>query len=442
MADQPAAAAQIAASIIAQGWIDQYQPQLRQRRVRNEAAVTSTDVVVVPADGLVYADAITLAGKATIGGTWRARFEYASSADAFATWSGIGFGSTVASGAQSLLAWDLGGLDASLTYKIRFQIYDASGAGGAFVTQLGTWQADHTAPPTLTSPADLTIVSTAAAQSFAWTFIDPDAGHAQTSYALRRTRQADGEIRWWRASDSTWQAIETFNPTATQSVNIPAGAWQADGPYAWTVATQDTLLKSSLYSAARSVEFSAPSAAAIVLPIAAGNLVTQGVTMTWTASEQAKYRARLLTGGGFTTVLQDTGIVASASARSVALAGAANGTTVRFELTVYSEKGLATVVTRDKPVVYTGPTTPTAIGTGLANPPRASIAITNPGGGDPFASNSILRSDDGGVSYAVIATGITVSATYVDHHVGAGLTYSYKVRAYGTGDTFTDSAVI
>jgi hypothetical protein len=301
--------------------------------------------------------------------------------------------------------------------------------------------AQTTYPPTLTAPADGAAVNGLAAIAFTWTYNDPDGG-TQNAYALRRIRASTGASEWWRASDSTWQATETWNVTATQGVTLPAGAWLTFGEYwSWSAATKTSGTQApSTYAPYRTLMVSSAPAPVITAPTS--NLTTQSRTLSWTVPTQSRYRARLLTGGGFTTVLHDTGEVANAFTRSVVLAGAATGSTVRFELTVWNADGVPQVVTTDKTVTYTGPTQPTAVGSTPAGPPRARLVITNPGGGDTFASNSILRSSDGGATYAVIATGVASGATFDDFAVGAGKTYSYKVRAYGTGDTFTDSAVI
>jgi hypothetical protein len=295
--------------------------------------------------------------------------------------------------------------------------------------------------PTLGAPADGAAVNGLAAIAFTWTYNDPDGG-TQNAYALRRIRATTGASEWWRASDSTWQPAETWNTTSTQGVTLPSGAWLTFGEYwSWSAATRTSGPgATSAYAPYRTLLVSSAPVPIITAPLT--NLTTQSRTLSWTVPSQSRYRARLLTGGGFTTVLHDTGEVASELARSVVLAGAATGTTVRFELTVWNADGVPQVVTTDKTVTYTGPTQPTAVGSTPAGPPRARLVITNPGGGDAFASNSILRSSDGGATYAVIATGVASGATFDDFAVGAGRTYSYKVRAYGTGDTFTDSAVI
>lgn len=437
----PTAQAPVQTATVVSAW--QPPPPLNPAEIGDKlvqgGAAAGAIAITAPLAGGVYS-ALTLAAVATLGGPWYARFEYATSADGYVAYTFIGNGAVVASGQLSTLGWPLGPLDGSLTYRVRATPIDQSGAPGVPTTMSGTFRIGHVTAPTATAPADAALLDSTIAEVFSWTFNDPDGG-AQTAYALRRVRAADGVAQWWRASDASWQAVETYNVTATTNVSVAAGQWSPGG-YTWAVSTKDALGLASPYSTARSVALSAAVPATITTPVAAGNLTTQGVTVAWTVAEQVRYRVRLLTGGGFTTVLVDSGIVADAVARSYAVSGAANGTTVRIELTTYNADGLGATVTRDKPVVYTGPTAPTAIGSGLANPPRAHLVITNPGGGDTFASNSVYRSDDGGATYALVKTGLGASPTWDDVAVAAGATYSYKVRAYGTSDTFTDSAVI
>lgn len=406
-----------------------------------DVAPTAPEIVVPVGGGLYTTLTLSATTVETTGETWYAKFEYATSADAFASWTLIGNGAQVAAGSPSTLTWPLGPLDVTRTYKVRATAYDQFGLSSGTTTMGGVFQVDHVLAPTVTAPADAAILDSLATQTFTWTFNDPDAGHAQIEYALRRTRQSDGQQRWWRASDSSWQSSEVYNASGAGSAAFTAGLWDR-GVYTWAVATRDTMGGASAYTTDRSVTLTPLITPSITAPPSAGNLTTQAGTAVWTVNEQIKYRLRLLTGGGFTTVLSDTGVVASTSARSAAWSGAANGTTVRFELTTWSVDNLPSTVTRDKSVVYTGPTAPTAIASVIGSPPRVRLVVTNPGGGDTFASNSILRSDDGGVTYNVIASGLGAGVTYDDHTVGAGKTYSYKVRAYGAASTFTDSAVI
>lgn len=56
-----------------------------------------------------------------------------------------------------------------------------------------------------------------------WTFNDPDTvNDAQTAYALSRQIGVD-PVEYWRASDSTWQATEQKNTSATTQVTLPGG---------------------------------------------------------------------------------------------------------------------------------------------------------------------------------------------------------------------------
>lgn len=323
--------------------------------------------------------------------------------------------------------------------RARLEVRNYKDAKGRF-----TLAVQATYAPTLTSPADNSVQNGIGAIAFAWTYNDPDGG-TQHAYAFKRVKTSTGAETWWRASDSTWQSVETWNVSSTQGVTIPGAGWQpyTKGEYwQWTAATKTSGTQApGPYATQRTLRISEAFAPVITAP--ATNLTTQSRTLTWTVNEQRKYRARLLTGGGFTTVLDDTGIVTDSITRSVLMEGAQNGTTVRFEITVWNNDDLALTSTTDKTVTYTGPTTPTAIATGLATPsPHVSLAITNPAGGDTFASNTIYRSDDGGATYNVIATAVIEDATYLDFAVAPGASYRYKVRAYGTADTFSDSAVV
>lgn len=112
--------------------------------------------------------------------------------------------------------------------------------------------------PTLDLPVNAATIEADLANTFQFDATDPDAGDSTSAFALKII--IDGVTRYWRVSDNTWQAAETYNawvttfPAADKQVVIPADAFysfDADGAGTWSVSVKDTAGLASAYSATR-----------------------------------------------------------------------------------------------------------------------------------------------------------------------------------------------
>lgn len=323
-----------------------------------------------PSNGQVYNTSITLSATATDpdGGTWHSLWEY--SPNSGTNWFAVpGTGSEVASGSASTLAWDVSALGQGTTYTVRAWSVDPIGMSSSTLTMTGAFTIDHNlAPnaPTLVAPANAVPLDMTLAQLFDWTFSDPNVGDTQSAYALKFRRVSDSLLRWYNGT-TTLATTETFNSSATDSVTVLANTFTVKGEaWAWSVATKDSGGPSGIatgpYSAERTVTWSSKVNPTITDPTAGSpaTIPSATYTMAWTVGEQTQYRARLLTGAGFTTVIQDSGVTTDSATRAFALGAMANGATVRFELTTWNNEGLiSNVVTQDKTVSYVPPTGPT-----------------------------------------------------------------------------------
>jgi hypothetical protein len=295
--------------------------------------------------------------------------------------------------------------------------------------------------PTLTLLAQDSTVRVDQAQTFTWTFNEPTrAGATQAAYAFKRRRLVGNTVEWWRASDSAWVPVETWNATATASVTIGASAWTGyDGfDYAWTVATQNDQGGNGPYADERRVRFSLRVDPTITGP---ATVATANFNITWSVTRQSAFQVRLLQGA---TVIKDSGKVAEKLTRSYNVGPAANGAVLTLEVTTWNDDDLqSAVVTVSRTVAYvSAPSIPTIVVTTPLAPPHARIVITNPGGGDTVVSNEVWRSTTGVAgSFTRVATGVALNGTYDDFAVSQGGTYYYFVRAIGTSDTIRDSAV-
>lgn len=228
-----------------------------------------------------------------------------------------------------------------------------------------------------------------------WEFSDPDSGQTQGSYALSRQIGA-GTIQYWRASDSTWQAVETQNSTATTQVTLPA-SWGAgtDAAHSYRVRVWDSAnVGAAGYSPVWQVVPSVLVNPAISTPTNAQVLNLDAMTVTWTAAEQTAYRIKLETNPATTTVY-DSGWVSDAAATftydvPVTLT---NGGSYTVTVQTRNNEGLAsTVATRNFSVQYTAP--PPVVSTFTASTASGWITVTPssnaPAGLQPSVTNMDL----------------------------------------------------
>lgn len=156
-----------------------------------------------------------------------------------------------------------------------------------------------TAPTWVVGAAGTVITNGAAADvsqslTFDWNHNDPNTADTQSQYALKRTI-GGGSPQWWRTSDSTWQAVETFNTSATTAVTLTSGQWvggggAADPAHVYQVATKDSGGLTSPYSSNLGVVPSTRVDPTLTAPVGGSTLNTGLVAATWTITEQSAYR--------------------------------------------------------------------------------------------------------------------------------------------------------
>jgi hypothetical protein len=132
-----------------------------------------------------------------------------------------------------------------------------------------------------------------------WNFNDPNPAEAQSAYALQR-QIGGAAAQWWRTSDSTWQAVETWNSTSTTSVTLTPTQWvggggAADATHVYRVATKDNGFGTltSPYSAGLSIVPSARIDPTVTAPTVNQILNSGTVGVTWTVTEQSQWRVQL-----------------------------------------------------------------------------------------------------------------------------------------------------
>lgn len=211
-----------------------------------------------------------------------------------------------------------------------------------------------------------------------WKFNDPDASDTQGSYAVRRQIGA-GAFAYWRASDSTWQAAEVQNTSATTQLTLASG-WgsNADANHSYAVKTWDASGLASPYSAALVLVPSVKVNPTIDIPVDLSTWPTDHVTITWTVAEQTAYRA-VLCFFGVPLEGTDTGkVVSTATTHSFARL-MENNFQFSVRLWTWNNEGLQSTMDENSFLVqFVPPRTPTI--TVSPDPVRGynTIKVTNP----------------------------------------------------------------
>ncbi|HEY9249251.1 MAG TPA: hypothetical protein VIO38_08975 [Rariglobus sp.] len=282
--------------------------------------------------------------------------------------------------------------------------------------------------PTLTTPADASVLDRATAQRFAWVFSDPDTsnGDSQSAYSVRYRRAGTADA-WtdtgWVASPSSWH-------------DFPAGTFAA-GDYEWQAATKDAQGVAGPFSgSAFFTAGDAPPAPSITGPPNGGTVGTDPATLTWSTPDQDAYQVQVLDGA---TVVHDTGTVTTTAARSVSLPFPDNNTTRTLRVRVL-DGGLwspwaAVTVT----VAYTTPAVPALTLTPDDTTGTITVAVTHPapvGDQPPVISHDVWVREVGETGDGIrVAAAITGDYTW--QFPASGIDYEARVRAYA--DTGTSS---
>lgn len=282
-----------------------------------------------------------------------------------------------------------------------------------------------------------------------WTFNDPYPGDTQGKYALRRQIGA-GSYEYWNAGTTSWGASEVENTSSTTQVAL-ASSWGSDGDanHKYAVKTWDAAGLEGSYSSELTVIPSAQDNPTISSPADAGTVTAPSVTVTWSASTQTAYKARLLSSAS--AELESTGWVTSTDTSHTFAYTLANSTDYKVEVTTKNDEGLASDAdTNSFSVSFTPPSTPTLTATASDANGYITVAITNPGAGATESYNDVfVRVASGGradIDRPVggdgirIASGVAVDGSFIDRAVASGTDYEYLVRAVADTGATADSA--
>lgn len=373
--------------------------------------------------------------------------DYVRLTDTWGTWTAVS-GSPAVIGANV----DNFGVKASTYGDASYGPYYATGTTPFTLNYTAQSQSYSPTTPTWDAPTNGTAQDVASSLLLDWRFSDPDPGDTQSKYALSR-QVAAGTLEYWRTSDSTWQLTEQQNTSSTTSVTLTATQWSLDGlangatdtSHTYKVKVWDVANNPSSYSAANTIIPSTVVNPAITAPTAAQVLTTDHVTLTWTATEQTKYRILLTNTTPGTGQVYDSGWVTDSATRSVVVPYTlSNATGWTVSLQTANNEGLAsTAQTRNFTVSFTAPATPTLVATPVPASGWIAVAITNPapGGGQPaVASNELWRRVTGTTTTVRVGLNVANNGTVNDWRAVSGVPYDYQVIVTGVNGTSASSA--
>lgn len=213
-----------------------------------------------------------------------------------------------------------------------------------------------------------------------WDFSDIDPTDSQSAYAVQRQIGA-GALNYWRASDSTWQSTEQKNTSGTTALTLSTG-WGSGSDAATTFKAKvwDETDVASAYSAGFTVIPSVVVNPSLTLPTVDQVIGTPNLTVTWTASEQTKFKIKLSPNPNPDSVtFYDSGWVVSTALSYIVPFVLDNKSAYTVTLQTANNEGLASVVqTRNFTSDFVAPGTPTVVLTPLPASGVMRVALTNP----------------------------------------------------------------
>jgi hypothetical protein len=219
--------------------------------------------------------------------------DYARAGNAFGSWT-IAYATTAPRNGQ----W---GIRRSSVGTSAYEFYQQEGAASPYTVRTVTLPVNFapTAPTWVYGGAGSPAVNGAAfdvsvSLVLDWQFNDANVADTQGSYALSRQIGA-ATIQYWRASDSTWQAAEVQNTSATTALTLTTAQWlgaggATDPAHVYKVKTWDSAGLPSTYSDGLSIIPSTRVDPTLTHPTAAEVFTVSQITATWTISEQSAYR--------------------------------------------------------------------------------------------------------------------------------------------------------
>lgn len=228
------------------------------------------------------------------GDTYKANFQYATNSSfTGATSVSSAF---VASGTAATKA--ITGLATDTQYWVRAQAQDSPGLTSAYSASVNFWTNRTPTAPTLNVPFDGEVFDSTIAQTFTWTFNDPDSGDTQSAATLQY-RPVGGPT--WTQVTATTQSAYTF----------AANTFTSGVQYEWQVQTTDAGGLTGPFSASRTFTGSPPvvnmsgTASLSVTGVdttSQVNAMSAGATMSITPSQTEKPTVAMASSAGMSII--------------------------------------------------------------------------------------------------------------------------------------------
>lgn len=334
------------------------------------------------------------------------------------------------------------------TYRIRAVL---GGLVSGYSTQSNTVQL-LTKPlaPTLLGPSSGSALNTAISNTFSWRHNSADTT-AQTAYELRHQYSTDG--------GTSWSAYTTLVGSTDQFRALPAGTFTPGRLYKWNVRTKGQHADFSDWSTDFTFVATTAPSAAWVSPTNGGIVATATVTAQWTYADaesepQSRYRLTLVDENGNTIETIDTASAATSQAMSTILG---NNRTYTLHVQVWDSNDMASdVASATFQTSFLTPAPATfvdavwdhdtgSVAVSWVNPDPVDIGYGEGeygqggyGGSSGYLStthNSVLRSEDGGVTWETIATDLPTNSTVVDYGPKLDTDILYRVVSFSSVGT-------
>ena len=343
------------------------------------------------------------------------------------------------------------------TYRIRAVL---GGLVSGYSTQSNTVQL-LTKPlaPTLLGPSSGSALNTTISNTFTWRHNSADTT-AQTAYELRHANSTDG--------GTSWSVYTTLVGSTDQFRALPAGTFTPGRLYKWNVRTKGQHADFSDWSADSTFIATTAPTATWVSPTNGGVVASATVTAQWSYTDaesepQSRYRLVLVDENGNTLETIDTASAATSQAMSTILQ---NNRTYVLRLQVWDSSGLASnVVSVTFQTSFPTPR-PAIFGNVEWDPHSGSTSVSwiNPeatligygeggygegeyGGGGGLSqytasiANTLLRSEDGGVTWETVATGLANDSTVVDYGPKLDTEILYRIVSISAMNTVVTSDI-
>lgn len=298
-------------------------------------------------------------------------------------------------------------------------------------------------PPVLIVPKIGEVIDRRLAYTFKWSFIDQDAGDAQSAYDLQY--RAQGTTPW------TTVSAGSTSPQSTIAANTFAiGNWE------WRVRTADNGGSFGPYSSIQTFQAGEPPAApSITAPTLNQEITQPDITITWTTSANGEQEVRIVADSGgnpyASTLIAGVETVPSGTT-SKTLPLTNSGNYYHAQVRVKDTTTLLWSAWASRRFLFNAarppaPTVDLAIAENTLG--RVAVHVIHPTAVSPDEPavkyeiyKRILNSGSEWDLVGLATTGSPANTIMYDYNAAHGFTYEYKARDYSAAGGFRESLIV